>query len=100
MRLLHPGWQALRFAPKAHARLQFVVRTSVPAGDRAFSHVFREGAALAGLRGEGKSRLLKRLFQRLPHAENSEEADHARNRYVIADPAYAAPCLKHLRERW
>jgi hypothetical protein len=35
--------------------LQFVVRTFDPAGDRAFSHVFREGALLSGLREEGKS---------------------------------------------
>jgi Domain of unknown function DUF29 len=32
-------------APKATPDLQFVVRTFDPAGDRAFSHVFREGAA-------------------------------------------------------
>ena len=44
----------MRFAPKAHARLQFVVRTLAPAGDRAFSHVVREGAAIAGLRRGGK----------------------------------------------
>jgi hypothetical protein len=54
MRLLHARAQAFRFSPKAHARLQFVVRTLAPAGDRAFSHVVREEAALAGLRRGGK----------------------------------------------
>jgi hypothetical protein len=34
--------------------LQFVVRTFGPAGDRAFSHVFREDAAGSRIAGEGQ----------------------------------------------
>src|ERR1700743_752584 len=54
MRLLHARTQALRVAPSARARLQFVVRTLSPAGDRAFSHVVREGAAGSRIRAWGQ----------------------------------------------
>ena len=45
MRLLHARTRAFRVAPKARARFAVRGANVDPAGDRAFSHVFREGAA-------------------------------------------------------
>ncbi len=48
---------AARGCPEGCARLQFVVRTLIPAGDRAFSHVVREGAAGSRFAGRRASRV-------------------------------------------
>jgi hypothetical protein len=62
-----------------------------PAGDRAFSHVFREGAADSRFAAQGQvSRPRRVLSARLPDAEHGEETDHAGDRDVIADPGDAA----------
>src|SRR6202035_118801 len=71
-----------------------------PAGDRAFSHVFREGGAGSRIAAwEQASRLRKRLSLRLQHAEHSQKADHARHGNVIATPSDAAVRLQNLRQR-
>ena len=49
--------QAAQGRPEGLARLQFVVRTFDPAGDRAFSHVFVKARRLAGLRMRRNCRL-------------------------------------------
>ena len=59
-------------APKATPGLQFVVRTFDPAGDRAFSHVFREDAAdsrFAG--GEQACRPTKSFYPRVSRMLNT-----------------------------